>query len=1179
MRLTKLEIKGFKSFAEKTVINFNDNITGIVGPNGCGKSNVVDSIRWVLGEQKTSQLRLEKMDNVIFNGTKQRKPAGLAEVSLTFENTKNLIPTEYNHVTITRKLFRDGDSEYRINDVTCRLKDIHNLFLDTGIGTDSYAIIELGMVDEILQDRDHSRRKLFEQAAGISKYKIRKKETLSKLKSTEEDLTRLEDLLFEIERNLKSLESQARKAERYIKIKEEYKVNSLELTKYKLQNHKETYSALKTQSEQEINNKTQVDNEITALEVALQQKKLENLTFEKSLSAVQKNLNELIGGLGSKENERNILKEKIRFSEEKIVESNQSLLESRDQIERLSADIERLTKIIAEEEINYQNVSNEFEQLKEEVQLHRNTFNAIKSNLDEDKITYNEQEKHIFDREKQYAIRQTQIENIKNTIEQHVQERLFKSEELASVKGYFSTVETKKQDIEKKLNELLTAEKDIQERISETEKILEKTKQELAQENRKLDSKRNEYNLTKSMIDNLEGFPEAVKFLKKNSKALQEAPLLSDIILCKEEYRVAIENYLEPFLSYYVVEKYEDAVFAINLLHDSAKGKAHFFVLENLQQIKIPSLEIKAGLVSALEVIEIDKNYQKLIQLLLNEVYIGDFNNEADIKKYQTATGIFLSKSGKYINKSYSLSGGAVGLFEGKRLGRTKNLDLLKNDIDLLEKSVIKSEREINKHQEILLTLKSSTKKDEVAQLQVEQNTILQEYTKLHTNISNFESFIESGTQRLKQLEEQIAQLQAENKQTQSELDILKENNLALKNKIALSDNEFVSFSNTLNERNQYFNQQQIMLIQQENDLKNKKQEFDYKSNQKDDLEKQLDKLTAAIETNTAALEENKVLLKELESELLGKYDNRTDIEKEVEEAEKNYYKSRGEIGELENEVREKLRKRDLISQLINDLQNKLGELKLNINSVKERLNIEFGVDINELLNQSIQIEKSEEELEQEVNQLKKKIEHFGEVNPMAIEAYNEIKTRYDFLIGQKHDLIASKENLLETIREIDTNAKEQFMDAFTKIRENFINTFRILFTKDDDCDLILSNIDNPLEAEIDIIAKPKGKRPLSISQLSGGEKTLTATALLFSLYLLKPAPFCIFDEVDAPLDDTNIAKFNNIINEFSKESQFIIVTHNKQTMASVDVIYGVTMPEQGVSRVVPVDFRSLQNN
>jgi chromosome segregation protein len=349
-----------------------------------------------------------------------------------------------------------------------------------------------------------------------------------------------------------------------------------------------------------------------------------------------------------------------------------------------------------------------------------------------------------------------------------------------------------------------------------------------------------------------------------------------------------------------------------------------------------------------------------------------------------------------------------------------------------------------------------------------------------------------------------------------------------------------------------------------------------FKKSQIETLAIQLTRNNEVILESRLQVEENQKKLKDIETALLSNYADKESYQAEVEEAEKGYYDSRGLINELDGKVRELGRSKDNVILLLTQINDKFNELKLSLTSLKERLSVEFNVDINVVLNEDFEMVQPLEEVQAEVEKVKKRLDNFGEINPMAVEAYDEMKKRFDFIVAQRKDLEDAKTSLLNTIKEIEETAKTQFLEAFNKIRTSFIQVFQTLFSADDQCDLYMENPDDPLESKIEIVAKPKGKRPTVIDQLSGGEKTLTATALLFSLYLLKPAPFCIFDEVDAPLDDGNIAKFNKIINEFSKESQFIIVTHNKMTMTSVDAIYGVTMPEQGVSRVVPVDFRSL---
>jgi chromosome segregation protein len=419
MQLTTLEIKGFKSFAEKTTIHFNNNITGIVGPNGCGKSNVVDSIRWVLGEQKTSMLRLEKMENLIFNGTRTRKPSALAEVSLTFENTKNLVSSDYKTITITRKLFRDGESEYRLNDVACRLKDITTLFMDTGVSPDSYAIIELGMVDEILNDRDHSRRKLFEQAAGVSKYKKRKKETIDKLKSTDADLERVKDLLFEIEGQLKTLEKQAAKTKKFYELKEEYKNLSLILAKFSLQEYKQSFKDLEAKRQVEDDKKLELETAIKTAEAALEKEKLDNVDKEKNLMEIQRRLNSLVSGVSERENERNLLNSSLKFAHDKLDTAQKQIIDANDHIEKLKLSIDKLNIDLNAESGILDGKKSELAVLEEALNETRSHHTTIKESLSTEQKAYAEKERQIFELEKKLAVNRSNNESLQPKRRRH----------------------------------------------------------------------------------------------------------------------------------------------------------------------------------------------------------------------------------------------------------------------------------------------------------------------------------------------------------------------------------------------------------------------------------------------------------------------------------------------------------------------------------------------------------------------------------------------------------------------------------------------------------------------------------------------------------------------------------------------------------------------------------------
>ncbi len=1178
MQLTTLEIKGFKSFAEKTTIHFNNKITGVVGPNGCGKSNVVDSIRWVLGEQKTSHLRLEKMENLIFNGTKNRKAAGMAEVSLTFENTKNIISSDYKTITITRRLFRDGESEYRLNDVPCRLKDITTLFMDTGISSDSYAIIELGMMDEILNDRDNSRRKLFEQAAGVAKYKKRKKETVDKLKGTDADLDRVKDLLFEIEGNLKTLEAQAKKTKRYYELKAEYKELSLLLAKYNLQSYKEDFKQLEESKRREEDNKLELETSVSQVDATLEKEKLANVEKEQALFEVQKKLNTTVSGLSEKENERNLLNSQIKYSLDKSDIAGKQIVEANDQVEKLKLSIDKLT-IDHESENTILNArKNELSVLENELNEIRAQHTGLKDTLTSEQKLFSEKERQIFELEKKLAVNRSSNEALQRDLLNSEDDTQKKRAELEQLQRDFEQLKSDKEAAEAKLQSLIKEEEAKKAEIVELESSVEKTRQELTQETRTLDAKKNEFDLTKSLVENLEGFPESIKFLKKNAKWSKDAPLLSDIIYCAEEYRVAVENYLEPYLNYYVVQNMQEAIMAVNMLNDSSMGRANFFILDEFEKYE-PNAPVNiVGAKSVNALVELDEQYKKLGGYLLDRVYMIDDSASFNIAQLDTQGRkvVILSKSGKYVRKDFALSGGAVGLFEGKKIGRAKNLEKLQEEIKVLELSTYKLHQQVSNAQVKINQLKASTVAREIDAQRNLLNQLSSKFSGSQASIQSLVKFLEGADAKSKDITGRLEKLKTEVESINTELTILRDTQGSAKAILEKTDKEFVELTNKLSEASSRYNQKNIEFHQQQNRVNSITQELGFKKSQIETLMSQLTRNNEVILESKMQVEESQKKAKEIEATLLSNYADKESYTIEVEEAEKKYYDSRASINELDTKSREFTRSRDNVVNLLNTINEKFNELKLSLTSMKERLSVEFDININDILNEEFEMVQPLEEVKIEVEKVKKRVENFGEINPMALEAFEEMKKRYDFIIVQKTDLENAKNSLMETIKEIEDTAKTQFTEAFTKIRESFIKVFHTLFSEDDQCDLFLVNPDDPLESKIEIIAKPKGKRPTVIDQLSGGEKTLTATALLFSLYLLKPAPFCIFDEVDAPLDDANIGKFNKIISEFSKDSQFIIVTHNKMTMTSVEAIYGVTMAEQGVSRVVPVDFRSL---
>ena len=1179
MQLTSLEIKGFKSFGDKVTINFNEGVTAIVGPNGCGKSNVVDSIRWVLGEQSTRMLRSEKMENIIFNGSKSRKPANLAEVSLTFDNTKNILPTEFSQVTITRKLYRAGDSEYRLNDVQCRLKDITDLFLDTGIGADSYSIIELKMIDEIIANKEGSRRNLFEEASGISKYKLRKKQTFNKLKDTEADLERVEDLLSEIEKNLKTLENQAKKTERYYRLKEQYKTLSIMLASFRIITYSDSLNKIDDQEQKQRGEKLGIVTQIDTHEALLQQQKADSLTKEKNLSIQQKTTNEYVSKIRAYESEKKIKNEQLKFQQDKESRLTEDLERDRNQLNHVFYNIKRLAEEKAQEDENLETVKTLVNDLKMAVDELRGQQNSARAELNELTNTNTSLQNQIYKTEKDLEILQIQEQALEQESQRNIEDATTKEAELSHFNQVVAELQQRSDSMEKELQVIVDLEAKLQEQIKDTETESDKIKDSIVQESRKLDAKQNEYNLTKSMVDNLEGFPESIRFLKKNSDWAKNAPLFSDILFCREEYRVAIENYLEPLMNYYVVANYDEAIAAIKLLSNSAKGRAQFFVLSNYDNDNIDLFKspVVGNAIPALEVIEVEKRYQNLCNHLLKDVYLVNDSSENDLNNAKIHDHIVLiGKSGRFNKSKFTMAGGSVGLFEGKRIGRAKNLENLAKEIKSVDTKLSELRNRSEELQNKLVALRSSGKKDQINQKQHDLNQLNTELITVKTRQEQYQAFIENSRNRKEDIAHKISGIKDETLKLQPLVAELKTRKQIQSDLLTDKQQSFNELNEYISVQSNTYNQENIRFHQQQNKVSGLVKDMDYRESQKESLESRIALNSTELEKVKLAISENLAQAGHSDDDLLEMYSQKEELEKATQQAEQEYYAWRGNITETENEITALRRKKDQAETIENELKDQQNNLKLELNALKERLSVEFNIDIQELLDAEPPENENENDLRDKTEKLKRQLDDFGPINPLAVEAYNEMNQRYEFIQAQKKDLNEAKTSLLATIQEIDDTAREKFMQAFINVRENFIKVFRSLFNEEDSCDLILIDPANPLESDIDIIARPKGKRPLSINQLSGGEKTLTATAILFSLYLLKPAPFCIFDEVDAPLDDTNIDKFNNIIREFSGQSQFIVVSHNKRTIASTDIIYGVTMVEQGISRVVPVDLREL---
>src|SRR5260221_7647685 len=876
MQLSKLEIKGFKSFADKIVINFDEGITGIVGPNGCGKSNVVDAIRWVLGEQKTSALRSEKMENVIFNGTSQRSAQQMAEVSLTINNTKNILPTEYSQVTITRRLYHSGESEYLLAGVACRLRDITNLSLDTGIASNSYALIELGMVDDLVNDRHNSRRSLFEEAAGISKFKKRKKETLKKLEDTDADLERVEDLLFEIEKNMKSLEKQAKQTEQYYKIKEDYKEKSIHLAKVVVNKQKEKFSTIQQQSDAENDRKTKLAADIAEKEALIEKSKAELILKEKTLSTHQKSINEFVSKIRQYESDKQIKNEILRFLNDRVTNLKDQIYQDKKSNERARFSIQSLEAECDSAKAILAEITTKAELLKNDYESQKASTYTLQGEADALRQVHRSRQEESFQLNKALEIRDIQISSFKQELDRTTSDT---SQQSASVAEFEKKLVILQEEVGQKtsyLDKLKSDEEEVISRIGSMEKTIEMIREEMTETGRKLDSRQNEFQLTKSLVENLEGFPEAIKFLKKNLGWTKNAPLLSDILSTSEDYKVPIENYLEPYLNYYVVDHEAEAYEAINILSDASKGRANFFILDAFDKFTSSQVQMYPNAFPATQIIEFDPKYSKLMAHILDKVYLY----EGDIRTISADDdNTFITKSGKVTRRKFSLSGGSVGLFEGKKIGRVKNLEKLDKEIKEFSAKLEDVRHSLVDRQRELERLRNNTLKQQIEEAQNTIKLVNDEYISIRTKQEQFSNMLNSTDLRKEDILEKINGLLKELDELKPKAQVAQHELEQQEEKLKFITNDLAAQNDLLSQKSAAYNEQNIFSHQQENRVKSVEQEVRFK-------QESMDQSIQRIEVNVDELrknqEEAKIIVETTQSndtDLIAMYAEKEDME------------------------------------------------------------------------------------------------------------------------------------------------------------------------------------------------------------------------------------------------------------------------------------------------------------
>ncbi len=1234
MYLKNLTVLGFKSFADKTSLNFQPGVTAIVGPNGCGKSNVSDAIRWVLGEQSAKALRGGEMADVIFNGTDGRKPLGMAEVSLTIGGvdgehlTTAGVEVAYDEVTLTRRVFRDGGSEYFINKTPCRLKDVQQLFMGTGVGRTSYSIMAQGNITQILSSKPDDRRMVFEEAAGITKFKSQKKEALRKLESTDQNLLRVADLIREVKRQIGSLQRQAGKAKRYKQLAQELQHLDTQLARHQfdvLQGEisERQLSVEKLRVEIEVCSESVLrgENEIAQLRERLSE-------LEQQINQTQQRGLELKSQIDRHES-------RIHFNEERLREfesQNHKALTEITQSEERRFAAEQELAVVTEKLTASQSA---LEQQKQNLETKRTALTGVESELSAKQEAIRKAQSDLFAAAQQL----TRVRNEINALDMQKQGNVVRLEKLSAEKIQLEEERTR---LETRLHEFATnveAEKlSVQTQRGTVEQRQERLKEiqiELTQITQRLDDvlrqqaeKRSRLNVLEQLNESHEGFSAGTLAALKTAQNVLGS--LADKIKVPNEYVVAVEAALGHNLQLVLTEQPESAQQILTDLSANKKGRASIAALGLVGQAFQPagggdslvsSSETapseNAGLgspahrqtgMSALRIIEADPSIQPLLQRLLGETLIVPDLATA-ISAFRESNGAFdfVTQTGELLNRHGIFTGGnANGNGSGNAssiLGRKNQIAELQTAASALQEQVNEISRNkgalLNEQTELQASLQQAqtdlrtqevaiaTRQGEFNALQNSQRVLHQKIDTVVYEVTSLAAQEQEGNQKREALASQIGDFENRERELQAQV------------------NEFNAALEQLRQQRDAAN---TALTETKVALATEEQLCSSFRNQKQPLENRIRELTHLAEQrrNEIASFLNRKAQAESEiAESRQKIDSlqhdRDQVNTQAAELMGQKETEDNEVSTREENLREQRRRLSEIQQQRGSLEVELAQKNMSVQNLRERVQQKYQVNLDDVRSECITITFADEgaakihtltpeemaahgastdwnAVAEQVSALQKRIEEMGPVNLVAIEEYEETEQRHTFLTTQHDDLTQAKTQLLEVINRINTQTQEMFAETFEKIRDNF----RLLFTEifgGGKADLILVNEGDVLESGIDIVARPPGKQLQTISLLSGGEQTMTAVALLFSIYQVKPSPFCVLDELDAPLDESNINRFVRVLQRFLAHSQFVIITHNKRTIGMADVLYGVTMQEHGVSKIVSVKFHKAEKD
>ena len=1175
MYLKRLELQGFKSFADKTVLDFKPGITTVIGPNGSGKSNISDSIRWVLGEQSMKSLRGSKTEDVIFAGTQNRKSLGFAEASIIIDNSDGKLPIEFTEVTVTRRIYRSGESGYFINKTPCRLKDILELFMDTGIGKDGYSIIGQGKIDEILSNKSEERRHVFEEAAGIVKYRTRKAESEKKLEQSKLNLLRINDILVEIEQNLDPLKIQSEKARKFLDLREELKSIEVGLFIHNIDSYKEKIEEVLK------------DEDIYNTQIVREDERLSNMQEQKeSLRQAIDNITNQIEKMQTLSFESEKKKEKltseININKERINNNNSNFERFREEIEESNKRIEELEEEKNQKQGKKDNLYESKEKFVKELEEKEKELATLNDKLSEkEKEIESKKQKVDANTDERYEITnvistlvanmessEKRENNIKNEIASYISEldasRIHKDE---IGKGFYeidskrNKIKKELEDIDEKRKEAETKLKDFDTRINnaESEKRIKESRLKFLEE-----TEREKEGYNRSVKAILQECDKNVS-LKKGMHGV-----LANLISVPKEYETAIEMSLGQAMQNIVTDNEADAKKLVEYLRVNKLGRASFLPITSVYGKKLEKLSKENGVVGiASDLVKYDKKYEQIVLSLLGRTVIVDNMDTAiNVAKKNKYAFRIVTIEGDVVNPSGMITGGSVVQKTVNILGRSREIESLKKDIKKLEEKIKNLKDEKEKYS------------DEIEATLEEVSALEKELQEIEIVYATEKQKVVSEEEAIKKIETRLEKLREEDKSIKEQKEISKNKQNELNEKIKELEEENSKLTDEINEFALLNKDDQKYIDDLNFDITNLKISVSSFDESEDSINEMIDRINLDIENTKTVInnkteqrkkitEENKNLeesIKNLEEEIEKLKEDSSNSGSKIEELKKDRVAKNEKLNETEEQVLEQMKK-------IEDLKNQVVKCDIK----KSKLETERDQIINKMWeeyeltpSQAVDFKKptNVQEVQRKVNNLRNDIKELGSINIDSIEEYKKLKERYDFMSEQRLDLENTMAKLRKVIVDLTEVMRKQFDEKFKIINKNFAEVFSELFGGGK-AELKLTDENDILESGIEIEVQPPGKKLQNMSLLSGGERAFTAIALLFAILKINPAPFCVLDEIEAALDDVNVYRFAEYLKKFAKDTQFLVITHRKGTMEVADTVYGITMEENGISKLL----------